>query len=706
MPEKIVTKQRVQHLQRLLPVIVVFLLTLTALRDNFDLDPGRDWDIFHADLLSARRSLLVEHELPFWMPYRGGGHDAFGDPWSAWLSPVGLLVLVFGFAWGSRLFVAFGAAVGMFGALRLGNRLRLSVASSVLSGSVLFLSSVLALRTASGLASFVFGLVLLPWLVLTFLSKTRRSGVLCGLLLAVVIFSGDANHYIWHSFFLFVLAVVLTVFHRNFRPLRKLLLVAACCAVFSAPKLVPMTEIARTTSRSTTDERYIGALTPRLLVHSLLNPRAGDCLEKPLGEYVVLLRTGELASLVFLSQDGYADLVPGTLLHWANAGAYVGWGVILLAAVGLTAVLRTLVKRWTDNRQRTVAVDVDRSQCAVPDAVAGDDDVHFLLNPGREPTDKREQTELLIIRCALGVTAALFMWIAFGRNVQVSVWALLQRLPVFSSVRCPSRVMVYVVFFLGLLAGDGLTAIRRVLRDRLGVRTAGALAWATVAVLAVVVHLPARRVFRYTYCEQKENITTAAGKFVQLRGQRSDARTYYGPSVVPYVRAGAGVVNGYCALPFYRCARAVTDPGYRGEAFFASSENGQVSKVNVTARHIDVVFSCSTPATLVINQNWRPGWQAVRPAGVPVNRYADGRIAVAVDPGTDSVRLRYTSPGLGIGLLVLVVGVGSLLLFMHRQTATRNVQSTNAVKTEMQSTDNPETCQSTAPDRTAAGAML
>ena len=67
--------------------VLAAAVVLAALCYGFDRSWGRDGDQFEADLVSARRSILSEAELPFWMPYRVGGHDAWADPQSVRARP-------------------------------------------------------------------------------------------------------------------------------------------------------------------------------------------------------------------------------------------------------------------------------------------------------------------------------------------------------------------------------------------------------------------------------------------------------------------------------------------------------------------------------------------------------------------------------------------------------------------------------------------
>ena len=646
--------------------ILVSFLVFSALWGNLDLDGGRDWDEFQADLLSARRSILEEGEPPFWMPYRAGGHDALADPQSLWLSPLGILVLFLGFPFGVRTFIALCAGFGAFGALMLARRLGLSRSGGALLASVLFLSTPTALYTAGGIPQFVLGLAILPWLVILIEKSTRWSALLCGAILALDLYGGDVNHFIFHALFLLVFAVSLAVIKSRIRPLLSLTVAGVSALVFSAPKFVPVCFFAVENPRqmdaviAVENPRQMGevigrgGLTPGLLLHILLDSNGISMLEKPFGEFVGMTMSGDLVSLHYVPTHVLTKVVPETVVDWINVGAYMGGGIVVLSTIGFLFLAAEVRRRIIHNMRSSKRHGNSWDNSSV-----------LLLTETPESNLKKQSFSIVL---ALAVPALLFLWLSFGRNTTPSAWAALQQLPVFSSLRHPARLLIYFLLFFSVLASFGLEWIRSLGSRYLGPRVAWAVAWVVVVLIAFDVHVPSRRAFALTFCEEPIYLPTD-GNFIQQSWHLPYGTTWYGPPVTPFVRARKGIVNGYCAVPTPRAAVPMGTPNYRGEAFFLEKGNANVSGLLVTARRIEVFYETVQEGVLIVNQNWTKGWRAVGPAGAEVFKHNDGRIAIKVPPGNGSVELCYTPPGLFLGFLLLVLGTPLILFWAVRKEA-------------------------------------
>ena len=633
---------------------LVFLLVFSALWGNFDLDGGRDWDEFQADLLSARRSILEEGEAPFWMPYRAGGHDALADPQSLWLSPLGILVLALGFPFGVRTFIALCAGFGAFGALLLARRLGLSRSGGALLASVLFLSTPTALYTAGGIPQFVLGLAMLPWLVILLEKGTRWSALLCGAILALDLYGGDVNHFIFHALFLLVFAVSLAVVKTRIKPLLSVAVVGVSAFVFAAPKFVPVCFFAVENPRQVGEVVGRGGLTPGLLLHVLLDSNGVSRLEKPFGEFVGMTMSGDLVSLNYVPTHVLTKVVPETVVDWVNVGAYMGGGGVVLSTIGFLLLAAEARRRIVHNMRSRKRHGNSR-----------DNSSGRLLTETPESNRKKQPFSIVL---ALAVPALLFLWLSFGTNTTPSAWAALQQLPVFSSLRHPARLLIYFLLFFSVLASFGLEWIRSFGSRFLGPRVAWAVVWVVVVLIALDVHVPSRRAFALTFCEEPIHLRTD-GNFVQQSWHLPYGTTWYGPPVTPFVRARKGVVNGYCSVPTPRAAVPMGTPNYRGEAFFLEVGSAKVSGVIVTARRIEVLYETAQEGVLIVNQNWAGGWRAGGPAGTEVFKHEDGRIAVKVPPGSGNVKLCYTPTGFFWGFLALALGTPLLLFWAGRPEA-------------------------------------
>lgn len=594
------------------------VLVLLPLLGGFDAWGGRDWDPFEADLISARRSLLEQGELPLWMPYRVGGHDALADPQSLWASPLGALALVFGVPWGIRVFVVLAALWGALGAQRLGARLALELPGRSALALLLVLTTPWAFFTASGSPTFVLALAALPWLLVCVLAGRRLSYLGAGALLALTLWGGGVNHFFFHSLLVVFLIVARALRERRPRCLLGLSIVFGAAVVLAAPKLVPCFLLSRDVERPGS-QRGRGAMTPHLVAHALLNRDAVRFIERPYHEFVVVTRDGDLAHGVPLDQAR-----PETAVAWTKVGAYLGPLALLLALLGAASVIRA--------------------------------------PPHPAPSSRRR--DLLTI----GPAALLFLWLSCGPNVTPSAWDVLHQAPLFSTLRSPERMFLYVFVFLAILAAVGLDRLIRLLREGQAPRLAAGCAALILLALLADVFPPAWRAYRQTFVEPRSKTTHLEGRFFQVWVPPLRGSTYYGPPVARFAELNVGVVNGYGAVPTRRSAIGRQDARYRGEAFLRGSD-AQLAPV-ITARRIELSLQTQTAETLVVNQNWGPGWHVVEPPGATCHAGPTGNLEVKLPAGTRHVLLRYTTPGLWAGLLLLLLGLPALLAFTARAPLT------------------------------------
>ena len=89
---------------------------------------------------------------------------------------------------------------------------------------------------------------------------------------------------------------------------------------------------------------------------------------------------------------------------------------------------------------------------------------------------------------------------------------------------------------------------------------------------------------------------------------------YEGFASFPSIRENIGVLDTLPALKHPLRALPAGHPRYRGEVFFAS-EQGRVEGYSFTPNRWKV--HARGPGTLVLNQNFHPGWQVLRGEEAP-----------------------------------------------------------------------------------------
>lgn len=657
------------ELERFLIDVAVALaagvLIFTALGVDVDKDGGRDWDYFQADLMSARASILDNGQLPFWMLYRSGGHDAFADPQSAWLSPFGLLVLLCDFPIGARLYLAFCGSFGVLGMMRLCRHLGFSRPAGLLTSIIVFLSLPCALYAAGGIPTFTVGLAVLPWLILLVDSRSDRAAMLAGALLAMGLYCGDANHFVFHSLFVLVLAVLLAALGRHWRPIRSVLVTGVSAAVIAAPKAIPMLLFMLAYPRLVPEPAESGNMLAHLQLtyHAFLD---GDApfLEVPQGEFVCLLSTGKLVSVNSLTDEERGQVLDGSQRDWVNFGSYVGWTVIRLAAVGLAVCLWLVARRFCGSKSR----HHENKRGSV-------------RQPFNDLLPYQDQAWVLI--ASLILSGVVFYWLSFGVNITPSGWRLLKRLPVFSSIHDSTRLMMYLLIPIAVLAAVGMESVTAFVQKKLSKIAAVLFACAIVSLVMFDLHSAARTVYAIAFCETQVPLVLESTGFAQhtwVWSREMGVSTRYGPPVTPFVRAGKGAVNGYGALSLKSQAIPVSSNSYQGEVFFFEDGAGSIKDEKFTSREITFVYAAPESATVIINQNWSRGWKVSFPPEAQVGPHSDGRIALKLPAGASAVKLRYTSPGLFLGVLVFAIGAPILLVLAMTEGsdgASRNQRWTN-----------------------------
>ncbi|HMC34596.1 MAG TPA: hypothetical protein VKH65_09325, partial [Myxococcales bacterium] len=244
-------------------------------------------------------------------------------------------------------------------------------------------------------------------------------------------------------------------------------------------------------------------------------------------------------------------------------------------------------------------------------------------------------------RIDLGVFA-LLVWCALGGIPGLSLFGVLHELPIFRSLRVPSRFLHPATVLGALLAVHALIRLRASLsRTRLAAAVPLAelvLAAAVAADLAItngprlqqglgapVPLAPASREFH-----QEASLDYRSLPFNPQRGLGTPI--CYGGFEWPVSRA----------LWFGRAPQERIEP----------PDAGEVRELRWSPSAIDLEVSLRAPAVVVVNQNFEPGWAASE--GMLASRA--GLLALPLSPGTRTVRLRHRPEGFALGLALTLAG--------------------------------------------------
>lgn len=240
---------------------------------------AEDWDallFYHA---SVFKSVYEYGRLPFWNPWYCGGNVLWQNPQVPLLSPVYLLSVAMSLPLAMKLTITLHYFIGLVGTHLLVTRgLRLRYWPAVLFLSCLFtLAGGPVFHLWAGHATFL-PYFYLPWILLFFL-RAVDSGALsytvaAGAVIAVAIFNGGIYVTFMFAVALGVLAALLALFRRDWRPLALIAAVGTFAVLFSAPKLLPVETFV--SNPRTVDTRYVvpgpEVMSLEMVEHAFLDP--------------------------------------------------------------------------------------------------------------------------------------------------------------------------------------------------------------------------------------------------------------------------------------------------------------------------------------------------------------------------------------------------------------------------------------------------
>ncbi len=299
---------------------------------------------------------------------------------------------------------------------------------------------------------------------------------------------------------------------------------------------------------------------------------------------------------------------PERVYVWPEYCAFVGWPIVLAAVAGIPAALR---------RHRTILV-------------------------------------------GLGV----FLILAMGAFHPWAPWALIHQLPVFDSLRVPSRLQVLVTLYLAVLAGIGLQAVLRFASDRTG----HADWWAGVGWGFVLIALVFPLVFNLSNNAKWNGPPIGAAAPPAARFHLIGTPDYHA-RYARLPRENRGTRSCYVGAMDWRVARGL----WLGDRPQARTDVGTLTNVSRTPNRITLQARLERDGVVELNQNHHPDWHS------NVGEVTDvrGRLAVRLPAGEHELEIRYRPRWLGWGTAASVVGalLAFMLLFWSRRQAGRGVLS-------------------------------
>ncbi|MET0390214.1 MAG: hypothetical protein ABW321_29855 [Polyangiales bacterium] len=311
-------------------------------------------------------------------------------------------------------------------------------------------------------------------------------------------------------------------------------------------------------------------------------------------------------ALGMLTLRSHAWQVRGHPFVWAEYGSYVGWPVLLLGAAGGLLLLGR--RRWQ-----------------------------------------------------LPVGLALFGTLMLGNIGPLAPYSLLHHLPVYDSLRVPSRFSVLTTFYLALLAAHGCDGLLRRWQRPRGVLAIGAVAALVVAVDVISASWPT---ITSAWREPPLSNEPPAREYHQV--QRDYYRWY-----ASYPRLNLGTTTCYVGGMNWPVSAALwLGPSRQLRSL---SRGGRIHSLEQTPHRLHARIELREPGRVVLNQNFAPSFVSSH-GRVVADR---GRVAVDLPAGTHDLALVYQPAELVPALISSALGLG-LLTWLRLRPLLARVRRRNA----------------------------
>jgi hypothetical protein len=263
---------------------------------------------------------------------------------------------------------------------------------------------------------------------------------------------------------------------------------------------------------------------------------------------------------------------------------------------------------------------------------------------------KRAATPILV--------AVFFMLLTLGMHGDFSPLPWLHKAPLFKSLRNPYLWAFAGALFVVIAASIGLDEFDRYFRAR-----GGRLKWIAYIAVPLVVAATTTDLLAQGWKENSRGAmpftwqapTVVPSEFKQSRGNHFVQATF------PYL--DRGTLNCYDETPF------PTSPALRPdlpeEEYLADASAGTVKRIRWSPNKIELEATLSKPATVLINQNYQPGWSSS--AGKV--HAQDGLLAVDLPAGTTRFKVSMWPGTTTLGLLLMLIACAATWWLRKRDKA-------------------------------------
>jgi hypothetical protein len=246
-------------------------------------------------------------------------------------------------------------------------------------------------------------------------------------------------------------------------------------------------------------------------------------------------------------------------------------------------------------------------------------------------------------------TGIVMFHLARGWTGPNSLYVWMHTLPLFSSTRLPSRLLISVVLMVAVLAGIGIDAV-----CSRGSPTALAVCALLILIGGVDMFMVSSPNLHYVWMWVVPP-GPAPINFAQYQRDPAVAES-------SVVRDRQGVVNCYVYTDWPTNVKGSNDDGYRGEQYLLGP--GSITLTRWTPNRLEYTVDAASASVLMINQNYDPSWRVISGHGQIFSQ--DGLLAVHVPAGKSQIVLRYVSMAAIVGAAISILTAFAAFMLIRR----------------------------------------
>jgi hypothetical protein len=538
----------------------------------------QDWDQNFAWTEATRVTLLNYHQFPLWNPFKCGGTVQFANPQIPVISFQTVFALLFGTIRGIKLSIFFHGVIGFIGFYFLARQYKVSYVGSLLASIIFSFSGITGSFLSTGMVVFT-GFAYTPYILMCF-NKSIDKGK-WGVISGILF--AVSFYYSYHiplilGIYIFIYTLVKSIMKRTLAPFKAFIVLILTSTLLILPKILVLYQLLHFYPHLVDD---ISGYTIHNFLYFLLSQKQ--------------------------------NLFNEMNVHGFNYG--IDENSIYVGIISLVLFLLFFVKN---------KIDINNN-------------------------------------ISLVITLLVILWIMYGNVIYPSLYGVIKHLPVFSSFRVAQRFRFDFIIPFSLICGLGLDNSIKLLQIHKLVKPLSIICLAVVYVDLTIFSTNNFLSKTLIIINPESHLSKGGGfiqtvdntpnfeikRTIQIPDSFLDKNTF-SPWSYEYlkIKQNKGVLHCYDSITSSVSAVGISDEKYMGE--FHLLELDDKTKVeNIFWSPNKLIFKITNASetmnnTLIINQNYYPGWIVVKDTNDCERATSnDGLLSIEIDSSIERIAFEF-----------------------------------------------------------------